>query len=267
MGQKLKTQENEICTLRASDVLVVCSFPELENEARQKAACLGSHFLPDSASLASDQPLWLELSPQGLSLTDGKMGMQGDFLESFPRLKQHLLGQELLVKAARIKGFEGAPRLVDATAGLGADSLLLAAAGFNVTMFESNPVVALLLEDALRRAQQDERLADIVARMTLVCGDSVAGMGDLEEAPDVILLDPMFPARKKSAQVKKKFQLIHCLEAPCTNEEELFAAAVAAQPRKIVVKRPPKGPYLADNKPAYSIQGKAVRYDCYVFAK
>ncbi len=45
---------------------------------------------------------------------------------------------------------------------------------------------------------------------------------------DVVLLDPMFPARTKSAAVKKKFQLLHLIEQPCADEEELFEAAVAA---------------------------------------
>ena len=44
------------------------------------------------------------------------------------------------------------PRAVDATAGLGEDSLLLAAAGFEVTLCEADPVIAVLLEDALTRA-------------------------------------------------------------------------------------------------------------------
>lgn len=41
-------------------------------------------------------------------------------------------------------------------------------------------------------------------------------------------------------------------------------AAIAASPRKIVIKRPLKGPYLADIKPDYSLVGKAIRYDCFL---
>ena len=85
-------------------------------------------------------------------------------------------------------------------------------------------------------------------------------------APGVIYLDPMFPARTKSAAVKKKFQLIHVLEKPCEDEEELLEAALALKPRKVVIKRPVKGPFLAGRKPSYSLRGKAIRYDCFVFA-
>ena len=58
-------------------------------------------------------------------------------------------------------------------------------------------------------------LKDIVVRMTLIHGDSMEAMAALETSPDIILLDPMFPARQKSALVKKKLQLIQKMEVPC----------------------------------------------------
>ena len=67
--------------------------------------------------------------------------------------------------------------------------------------------------------------------------------------------------------LRKKFQLIQRLESPCSTEEQLLDAAVAADPKRIVIKRPLKGPYLADRKPSYSLDGKAIRYDCFVFAR
>jgi 16S rRNA (guanine1516-N2)-methyltransferase len=67
--------------------------------------------------------------------------------------------------------------------------------------------------------------------------------------------------------VKKKFQVLHQLEQPCTDETELLDAAVSAGPRKIVIKRPLKGPYLAGRKPDYSLKGKAIRYDCIILQK
>ena len=84
---------------------------------------------------------------------------------------------------------------------------------------------------------------------------------------DVVYLDPMFPGRSKSAAVKKKFQFLHRLEMPCEDEMALLEAARAAHPRKIVIKRPVKGPHLAGVKPDYTLRGKAVRYDCIVMAR
>ena len=180
-----------------------------------------------------------------------------------PRIKQGKIQKELLVRATKIKGVEH-PIAVDTTAGFGEDSLLLAAAGFHVTMYEQNPVIAALLQDALQRTAGAPELKEAIARMELNKGDSIQALEQLSFQPDVIYLDPMFPARQKSAAVKKKFQLLHLLEQPCKNPEVLVHAALAAQPRKIAIKRPCKGPYLADIKPSYSITGKTVRYDVIV---
>ena len=215
------------------------------------------------ANRLDDKGVVLRRDAEGLALVGDGMVLRADFARLLPRLRPDRLGRELLVRAARVRGAE-APTAVDATAGLGEDSLLLAAAGFAVTMFEQDPVIAALLRDALERAANEPQLAGVVARMALVEGDSVTGLRELGFSPDVVFLDPMFPERTKSAAVKKKFQLLHHLERPCDNEDELLDAALAARPRKIVIKRPPKGPWLAGAKPSHSLAGKAVRYDVIV---
>lgn len=212
---------------------------------------------------ATDARVQLRRDVEGLALVGDGMVLRADFTRLLPRLRPDRLGRELLVRAARVRGVEG-PTVIDATAGLGEDSLLLAAAGFRVTMFEKDPAIAALLRDALERAAATEELAGVVARMELVEGDSVEGLSSLGFSPDVVFLDPMFPERTKSAAVKKKFQLLHHLERPCDNEDELLGAALAVRPRRVVIKRPPKGPFLAGAKPSHSIAGKAVRYDVIV---
>ena len=208
----------------------------------------------------------LRRDADGLALVGDGMVLRADLTRLMPRLRPDRLGRELLVRAARVRGVE-APVAVDATAGLGEDSLLLAAAGFSVIMYEKDPVIAALLQDALGRAAVVPELAPIAARMEFVEGDSIAGLRELAAsgpAPDVVFLDPMFPERTKSAAVKKKFQLLHHLERPCENEAELLEAALAARPRKVVIKRPPKGPLLAGARPSHQLSGKAVRYDVIV---
>lgn len=211
--------------------------------------------------------LSLQQNAEGLTLTDGELSIMVDFREMLPRLKQSNLQREMLVKAARIKGQPMPQTLIDATAGFGEDSLILAAAGFKVQLYEFDEVIAVLLKDGMERALEIPELKEAVGRMKLVCGDSTEGMRKLDFKPDIVLLDPMFPARQKSALIKKKFQLIQRLESPCSTEEQLLDAAVAANPKRIVIKRPLKGPYLADRKPSYSLEGKAIRYDCFVFAR
>jgi 16S rRNA (guanine1516-N2)-methyltransferase len=141
---------------------------------------------------------------------------------------------------------------------------LLAAAGFRVALYERDPMIAALLCDALERAAEIPELKPIVERMEFHEEDSLKALEKLTEAPDVIYLDPMFPARQKSALVKKKFQMLHQLEQPCEEEQELLQAALACRPGKIVIKRPLKGAFLGDRKPDYSLKGKSIRYDCIV---
>ena len=298
----LKTQLSE-----EADVLSPSAEGEMQIEANEcvSSSAEGVRSVTNTqVTRISKSPVWLSVDADGLSLTDGDQAMRGDFTKLQKRLQYHNLTHELLVKATKVKGRENL-RVIDATAGMGEDSLLLAAAGCEVTLYEQDPVIATFLQDTMRRALGEAPLHEIVMRMQLVEGDSIDHLRRLGEAgtgsdapeddaghdcpaltasaatgndaavtisgsdealkrPDVIYLDPMFPERQKSGLVKK-FQLIHYLEAPAENEEALMQAAIAAHPFKIVVKRPAKGPYLAGLKPSYSLDGKAIRYDCYVF--
>lgn len=222
---------------------------------------------PEVERIVNAAGLQLGKNEKGLVLEGSGQLLQADLEKMLPRLRQANLEREMLVKASRVKGVEGTPIAVDATAGFAEDSLLLAAAGFRVILFERDPVIALLLEDALERAKSHEILGAIVERMELHQEDSIEGLKNLKVVPDIVLLDPMFPQRQKSALIKKKFQLLQQLEKPCEEEAELLDAAIQAGPRKVVIKRPLKGPYLAGKKPSHSMEGKAIRYDCIVLPR
>ena len=217
-----------------------------------------------------NKDLALVRGESGLSLksSDG-LSLHGDFSTLSRRIKHDNLTHELVVKAARIKNFEESRplRVLDATAGMGEDSFLLAACGFEVTLFEYDHVIAALLKDSIERAGRDPQLAEMAGRMKVVEGDSIEYMRHIGrktgvDMPDVILLDPMFPERQKSGLIKNKFQLLQQLESPCSDEKDMLEAAIGAAGHKVIIKRPAKGPYLAGVKPDYSIEGKAVRYDC-----
>jgi 16S rRNA (guanine1516-N2)-methyltransferase len=214
-----------------------------------------------------DSELKLIRDEDGLALVGNGQTLRGDFTKMLPRIKRGNLQSELLVKASKIKGFDGVVTVMDATAGLGEDSLLLAAAGFNVKLYERDNIIAALLRDALERAKDNTELAQIVDKMELHEEDSLAALPNLKEIPDVIYLDPMFPSRQKSALVKKKFQMLHQLEQPCEEGAQFLESAIAVKPRKIVIKRPLKGEFLGNRKPDYSLNGKTIRYDCIVIPR
>lgn len=238
--------------------LVVCAANSNNEEwARQISQKLGV-----SVEAEPGENLTLLVADEGLTLTGYGLSFRGDFSKIKGRLTKAKLPHEMLVHVAKTKVEN--PTAIDATAGMGEDSILLAAYGYQVTMIEQNPVIAVLLSDALDRAKEDPDISEIISRMTLIEGNSIEIMKSLEKTPDLIYLDPMFPARKKSGLINKKLQLIQKLEQPCFEEEALLNTAIDLRPKKIVIKRPLKGSNLADKKPSYTIKGKAIRYDCIV---
>ncbi len=239
--------------------IIVCYTAE---NSREKAEKLAEKLNTEISTEIKESQLALLYDERGLTLTDGNLEVRGDFTENRNRLSENNLRQEFLVKAVKSKNMGENPLVVDATAGLGEDSILLSAAGSRVVMFEYNPIICALLEDAMDRARETDELCEIINRMTLIEGDSTEKMSEISERPEAVFLDPMFPERKKSGLVKKKFQLLQKLEKPATDERKMYEEALKLHPKKIVVKRPLKGPILQGTKPSYSIKGKAIRYDC-----
>ncbi len=230
-------------------------------KAKKLAEKLNSKIITDNNS---ESNLLLQFDEDGLSLVSGNMKLHQDFTKIIRRIKQSNLEKELLIHASKIKGKKQDLVALDATAGMGEDSMLLSAYGFKVNLYEKNPIIVELLKDAIERAKQIPELKEIASRMNVYEEDSIIAMQNLDYEPDVILLDPMFPERTKSALIKKKFQILHQIETPCTNEKELLDSAIKAKPKKIVIKRPLKGEFLAGVKPSYSIKGNSIRYDCII---
>lgn len=191
---------------------------------------------------------------------------------------------QMIAKAVGLnKGF--VPTVLDATAGLGADAFVLASLGCNVTMIERSPVARLLLADGLDRAknfvaisnsehegeakESKDDLSAVIQRMTLVPGDSLnllelEALGGLSiNKPDVIYLDPMFPERKKTAQVKKGMKAFHNVIGEDVDADKLLEMAIALAEYRVVVKRPKIAPFLNDKKPMYQLLGKSSRFDIY----
>ena len=228
---------------------------------KEQAQALAKHMNVPLVETPGEE-LTVMFDSSGVSLIGFGLTFQGDFEQMLHRVSDGRLQHEMLVKAAK-NGRPGT-KAIDATAGMGEDSFLLAAFGYEVTMYEQNPVVAALLKDALRRAKKNPAIRDIANRMTLVEGNSIDLLAGKLDEIEVIYLDPMFPARQKSGLINKKMQLIQKLEMPCSEESELFAAAMNVHPAKIIVKRPLKAPHLDGRKPNYMLEGKAIRYDCSV---
>lgn len=248
------------------DNIILYAAPEYEEKAVNLSKKLDIELIikSDDTDVKDMNSMYLMFDENGLSLIKDGLTIRGDFSAMKKRLGTANLQHEMLVKVAKLKNVTSTPLAIDATAGLGEDSILLAASGYEVKMFERDKYIAALLEDALERAALDEFLGPIVSRMELVHGDSIEAMESGKFAADIVYLDPMFPARNKSGLIKKKFQLLQQLESPCEEGERLVRAALSLKPKKVIIKRPLKGEYLAGIKPNHSAFGRAIRYDCLV---
>lgn len=196
-----------------SEKIVVC----LEKGGARDMAEAFSRRTNTPISEKPGEHLTVLFNSKGVSLTGYGLAYQGDFENMLHRVTNGRLQHEMLVRAS--KSEKPGRKAIDATAGMGEDGFLLAAQGYEVTLYEQNPVIAVLLKDALRRAKKHPVLKEIAARMKL--------------------------------------------GPPCSQETDLFDAAISADPDKIIVKRPLKSDFLAGRKPSYTLSGKAIRYDCY----
>lgn len=216
--------------------------------------------------------LALCVDQHGLWLAANGMRMQPDWKAEVARLKRASIKSEMIARACNLAE---KPRLIDATAGLGHDSLLMAQLGAQVTLIERHPILFTLLEDAKAQAQSDPFLAKVVQRIDLIFADSASYLkhqAEQQQQVDVVYLDPMFPQRdqnqqadKKQAQVKKQMQLLHLL-LPEDGEMDLGDQLLdLAKPiaKRIIVKRPRLAVCLANQLPNHQWLGDACRFDAY----
>lgn len=199
-----------------------------------------------------DEP---DLPPMVIDFVAGKLAY---------RRKYGHAGGEAISKAVGIKKGHR-PNIVDATAGLGRDAFVLATMGCRVHMIERSQVIATLLEDGVRRAEQDEKIGVLMKeKLSLACGDSRQELGQVPFEPEVIYLDPMFPPKEKSALVKKEMRILHEVVGRDEDADELLKVALTMATKRVVVKRPAYADHLAGVKPQTSIKTKNYRFDIYL---
>jgi len=210
---------------------------------------------PELALLCDDGGLWLAV--------DG-MRMQPDWVGQLGRLKRASIKNELAARACQL---ERKPVLIDATAGLGHDALLMAWLGARVQLVERHPVLWLLLQSAQQHAAQHPELAEVMTRIEVIHADSATYLQQAQA--DVVYLDPMFPkavSQKRAPLVKKEMQILHrLLDDDLDLGDNLLAVARQAAAR-VIVKRPRHAPALAQVTPDHSWSGDACRFDGYFAA-
>ena len=250
-----------------NNVIVTAADDTLVSEAQAIAERLG---LPFSTDLV-EAGLMLRLAAERLELVqlgpDAPGPVYVDFVEGAMGHRRRFGGGrgQLVAKAVGVKK-DKIPTVIDATAGLGRDAFVLAKLGCQVQMIERSPVVAELLAEGLRRAEQDDEVREIMTRMSLAVADASQYLSALDEAerPDVVYVDPMHPERSKAAAVKKEMQLFRALVGADEDDAALLQAALGAARKRVVVKRPRKSETIPGPKPSLVYEGKSTRFDVYM---
>lgn len=248
--------------------------PERESQALALAHTLG---LPALGVLEPRQypedRLLLWASARGVALQMSGRQAPGPVMVDFQNGKaafRRLHGGGRGQPVARAVGLNAGrqpPSILDATAGLGQDAFVLACLGCDIQLIERSPIVWALLEDGLRRASEDPELAPVVGRMQLRRGQAIDHFSEPGFKIDVVYLDPMFPHREKSAQVKKEMHLFRQLLGNDDDADALLEPALACARYRVVVKRPRLAPPLAGREPDHRLEGKSNRYDLYTLQR
>lgn len=180
---------------------------------------------------------------------------------------------QLIAKAVGLRS-SFRPHVLDVTAGLGQDGFVLATLGCKLTLLERVPVIYHLLRDGIERALGSEKVDGIAQRMSLIQQGSHEYLRALEDAVDVIYLDPMFPEREKTAKVNKAMTAFHALVGADKDAGLLLSLALNKARYRVVVKRSRKAPsfdqqfpFLDLPSPGLVLAGKSSRYDVYPIKK
>ncbi|KAA0915189.1 class I SAM-dependent methyltransferase [Psychrobacter sp. ANT_WB68] len=258
--------------------------------AHQLPIILNSELFTEKLSQKRRQQL-SQTATQSILLLDekNKLSWLSDGLSVAPewdKLQRRVVSagrkSELLLQAAKITS---GSTVIDATAGFGHDSLILASTGAQVIMLEQQPLMALLLLAEQLRMNALPNWQKLMSRLQIINTDALSYFAMLQaeaiddpKAIDVVYLDPMFPEDSyqdsktgKGAKVGKHMQALHQLVCPPTPEEEMqllqSAQAVVSQSAqtsgRVIVKRPQFAPQLAHQSASESWHNEAVRFDGY----
>ena len=168
-----------------------------------------------------------------------------------------------LAKAVGMK-FNKNRNIIDATAGLGYDSFILASLGAKVTLIERSQKIHELLQNGIDEGISfGGEIEKIINRMELLFGDSKDILPKL--TPEVIMIDTMYKERKKTALVKNNMRLVREIVGPDSDYIALLKVALNCAKNRVVLKQPRYAePIKEIRKCSHQILGKTIRYDIFM---
>ena len=168
-----------------------------------------------------------------------------------------------LAKAVGMKSNKNR-NIIDATAGLGYDSFILASIGAKVTLIERSQKMHELLQNGIDEGKSfGGEIEKIINRMELLFGDSKDILPKL--TPEVIMIDTMYKDRKKTALVKNNMRLVREIVGPDSDYIELLKVALNCAKNRVVLKQPRYADPIEEiRKCSHQILGKTIRYDVFM---
>jgi 16S rRNA (guanine1516-N2)-methyltransferase len=154
-----------------------------------------------------------------------------------------------LAKALGLKKGIPAPLVLDVTAGMLNDTILIHSMGFNVNALERNPIAYILGRNTLEISKIDIQL-------------NFQDANDLEGEHDVIYFDPMYEETNKKALPKKEMRIFREVVGVDVDAKSV-AEKLKNHTRRLVIKRSIKGKPLLDS-PNMTFEGKSTAYDVFL---
>ncbi|MBH44590.1 MAG: hypothetical protein CMD88_03960 [Gammaproteobacteria bacterium] len=152
--------------------------------------------------------------------------------------------------------------ILDCTAGFGKDSFILSSMGHCVTMIEKNPIVSILLNNALKRFNNTSKFSDD-GRLLLFHGDSLDYLYNTDQVFDYAYIDFMFDSSKKTLS-SKNLETLKILTEDYNKKKELINLAIHKVRNRVVIKNHIKNDPIYNQKSDYTIYTKLLRYDIYL---
>lgn len=170
--------------------------------------------------------------------------------------RNHKGSGELIARSLGIK--EDIKTVVDLSAGLGIDAVLLAQIGFKVVSVERCPILIFLLHEAQKKTQRKE-----IKEITWILSDSRIFLTDYKiKEPTSCYFDPMYPEKKKTALPRQEMVIFRELVGTDGDADSTLKLAVKKGFVRTSVKRPVKAEVLLE-APDFQLASKLVRFDVY----
>lgn len=163
--------------------------------------------------------------------------------------------KEPLARALGLKAGVTKPNVIDLTAGMMGDSLLIYALGVSsLVIWERSPLVALLIEEALKNSD---------VNIEFHFGEFLKNINESEFLQNTVLyFDPMYQITNKKAAAKKEMIFFRECLGPDLDAKNI-AESLVGKASRLVIKRSVKAlPLIAS--PHHSIVGKSTAYDVYL---